>query len=437
MKVTLIHPRWGRRGLQYASFFRLPPLGLFQLASLTPKSWEVKIVDENIQPIDYNEPTDLVGISAMTPLASRAYEIARVYRSRGVPVIIGGIHASMCPEEALRYTDSVVIGEADMIWEQVLADFSSRQLERVYLVENRPDLAMLRITRRITPYKTFLGQRAPIIQTSRGCPFGCDFCAVSLFNGRKIRHRPISEVIQDIKRALPNGGYLIFADDNIVADKDYAVELFKALAGLGVRWVSQTDVRIATDSQLLRYALKSGVIAVFIGFEALDKQSLQREVCKAKAVWSSEYEGAITILRESRVIVHGSFVFGMDSHGKGVFETTVDWARRQSIDIAQFTIATPFPGTRLFERLEYAERITAVDRAECKYNWERFDAFHVVFEPAQMSAGELRHGFRFAYREFYSPLSMAKRLIPNAFGRGPLPTLAVATVNYQFRRFGR
>lgn len=236
---------------------------------------------------------------------------------------------------------------------------------------------------------------------------------------------------------MPNGGYLIFADDNIVADKDYAVELFKALAGLGVRWVSQTDVRIATDSQLLRYALKSGVIAVFIGFEALDKQSLQGEVCKAKSSWLPEYENAIKALRENGVIVHGSFIFGLDSHEKDIFGATVVWAQRQAIDIAQFTIATPFPGTHLFERLEQAERITTLGGSGCKYNWENFDAFHVVFKPARISAEELRDGFGLAYRKFYSPLSLAKRLIPNALRRGLLPTLAATTVNYQFRRFSK
>ena len=415
----------------------MPPLGLLQLASLTPLEWEVGIIDENVQRLDFDSPTDLVALTAMTALAPAAYRIANEYRRRGVPTIMGGIHASMLPEEVLKHVDSVVVGEADEIWPSILADFASGSLKRTYRIRQQPDLTTLKPTREIPRFAYYPLARVPLIQTSRGCPFDCDFCSVTNFNGRQIRHRPVEQVVEDIKRFTCGGHlpsrYLIFADDNIVADNDYAAKLFEALIPLRIRWLSQSDIRIALDGDLLKLAVASGCCTVFIGFESIDEESLAEEVSKTKAHWHGSYEEAIRRLIEVGVGIQGAFVFGLDSHGPDVFERTVKWAIQNRIGSAQFTILTPFPGTPLFGRLEREGRITARNE-DGGYCWERFDAFEVVFEPAKMSAEMLQDGLLWAYKKFYSYGSMRRRL-PHALRNMPrFETLLTGLVNLNFHR---
>ena len=394
--------------------FRLPPLGLLQLASLTPTNWEVALIDENEHRLDFDTPTDLVALTAMTTLAPRAYSIAREYKKRGVPVIMGGIHASILPDEALKHVDSVVIGEADEIWPTILSDFNSENLKKIYKVEQRPNLASLPQPSRIIPrYAYYPLAKVPLIQTSRGCPFGCDFCSVSNFNGKRIRHRPVEQVIENIKRFTHNQNplrrYFIFTDDNIVADVKYAAKLFKELIPLRVRWLSQADIRIALDKDLLKLAVASGLSTAFIGFESINKETLAREISRVKAHWSGSYEEGIRRLIKAGVGIEGAFIFGLDNQDANIFKRTVDWAIKNHIAAAQFTTLTPFPGTKLFERLKREKRITARS-VDGNYDWEKFNAFEVVFQPAKMNAEALQSGVTWAYKAFYSHKATFQRL---------------------------
>jgi radical SAM superfamily enzyme YgiQ (UPF0313 family) len=439
VKVTFICPKWGHKGLTSVRGFMMPPMGILELASITPKEWEIEIVDENVRRIDFNKPTDLVALTGVTALAPRAYEIAKKFSHLKIPTIMGGIHASMCPGETGKWVDSVVIGEADEIWPKVLKDAKKGKLKKFYQVKKRPDLSNLPpITRRV-PTKTYYPlTNVYMTQTSRGCPINCDFCSVTQFNGKVIRHRPIEKVIQEVKYLTSQGGllnnFLFFTDDNIVADLVYAKKLFAKLKPLSINWLSQTDIRIALNRQLLKLAVNSGLTAVFIGFESLDKDSLAKEVSQVKAGWRKNYEEAIKRLHDLGIFVEGAFVFGLDSQDKSVFEKTVEWAIKNNIDAAQFTIATPFPGTTLFRRLAQQGRITAKN-PDGAFAWEKFNAMDVVFEPAQMTQEELSEGFWWAYKTFYSYSSIAKRLLRAGKKRSFVSTFFTAFVNWDFRHF--
>lgn len=414
MKIVFISSRLHGDGLARMYLFRqMPTLSIHRLAFLTPDEWEIEIIDNDFAKIDFDSAPDLVAISTTTPGAPEAYRISGEFRSRGSKTIIGGAHVSFQVEEALRHADCVVVGEADDIWTQILSDFKDGRLRKIYDshgpadIENDHSLSLVEI-----PYN-IPGFHVPVTQTTRGCPLSCSFCSVSALNGNLIRHRPIKTVVDEIEKFFASHpsliNYLVFVDDNITIDRKYAIELFRAIKPLNLRWISQADVRIAVDKVLLREAVESGLIASQIGFEAIQKDALNTEVSLAKGNWRGRYEEAIKILHSEGVMVEGLFIFGMDSHEKDVFERTVEWALENIVDVAQFSVWTPFPGTKLFKNLKKEERITVVDR-DGRYKWERFDMTKVVFRPAKMTPAELENGFWQAYRDFYSSTSIFKRM---------------------------
>jgi len=414
----------------------MPSLGLVCIASATPDDVEVEIIDENIEELHFEE-TDIVGISTMTPTAHRAYEIADKYRGLGSKVILGGIHPSILPQEAIEHADGVVIGEADEIWPQVIQDFARNKLQRFYIAEQRPDLSKLPSFRRdlIRRNKYFVKNPA---QTSRGCPVNCDFCSVSRFNGTRVRHRPIKDVVHEIEgmeggmtQYVPFADHnitdVLFVDDNIAADPKYSRELFKALKPLNIRWASQTSILLAKDSELLQLAVESGCRIVFIGFESLRQDAL-KEVHKDYLYRTEEYREVIKVLHDHRIAIEAAFIFGLDSDDKDVFKRTVDFCYETNIQVAQFTILTPFPGTASYKRLEKEGRIISRD-------WRMYDAFHTVFRPLQMLPEELQEGVEKAYKEFYSLKSSAKRIACMMPKLGPQYAPLLGLINYDFYRF--
>lgn len=398
MKLTLIMPKW-KHGLWKIRVFRLPPLSLIRLASSTSKEWKVEIIDENIEKIKYDD-TDLVAISAMTPLVNRAYEIADTYRKKGVKVVLGGIHPSVVPMEAIKHANSVVIGEADLIWKEVLNDFKNDKLKRFYKVKKAPDLSKLSLQRKgLVKNKYFFPN---FIQSTRGCPFGCDFCSVSSFSGKKIRNRPVDQVVKEIKNFKGlRKKHVFFADDNIAANPAYAKKLFKALKPLKMKWASQASINIARDEKLLKLAADSGCKALFIGFESINQNCL-KEIHKGYYV--KEYKKLINRIHDHGISIEGAFMFGFDHDDKSVFKKTLDFFLEVNFDFVQLTPLTPLPGTKRFERLKKEKRIFS-------YNWDKYDCTHVIFKPKKMSVKELRDGINWCYENFYSRKSVRKRML--------------------------
>jgi radical SAM superfamily enzyme YgiQ (UPF0313 family) len=436
MKVTLIQPASRASGISGASFFRnIPSQGLIQLEALTPTSWDVQTINENIESIDYNQSTDLVGITALTSLAPRAYEIAHAYRQRGVPVIMGGIHASVFSEEAAQHVDCVVVGEADEVWADILSDVAAGTLQALYHAQ-RPASLDFRFQRRPQRTKTVrVSKRLPLkstftyYQSGRGCPIGCEFCSVAEFNGREMRKRSIPNLIADIEAELQEHDidYLVFMDDNIVGDKAYARKLFTALAPLNIRWMSQADIRIA-DADIIDLAVESGLAMVFLGLESIEAESLARSASATKEKWRDKYEPAIQALHDRGVAIMGSFIIGSDADPKGIGRSTAQWAIAQKINMAVFYVLTPLPGTRLFKRLEAERRLLTRD-------WRQYDVTCCIFDPdGAKTAQTVEYEASKAHQHFYSHPSILQRISRSLSWKDLALSLFM---NYDFRIHGR
>ncbi|MCK4353512.1 B12-binding domain-containing radical SAM protein [candidate division WOR-3 bacterium] len=408
MKINLIYPNKAyRKGRQKAirSFFRTPPLNLLFLAGLTPRDIKVHIIDERYEPINFDEPVDLVAITAITSIAPRAYQIGDEFKKRGIPVILGGIHPSFLPDEALKHATTVVIGEAELIWEEVIKDFQSGKLKNFYRCSEYSDLKGLPMPRwDILPNRK---KYIPFIQTTRGCPNNCEFCSVTTFSGRKIRTRPVDEVIKEIK-ALSRG-FVVFVDDNIFAKPKYAKELFHKLTPLRIKWGSEASLNFIKNFELLKLAAQSGCRALFIGIESVSQKALDSMSKGFNKV--KEFKSIIKKLHEYKIAVNASLIFGFDEDDKGVFEQTVKFLDDSRVDSANFSILTPLPGTRLYSKLKNADRIFEKD-------WSKYDTLHVTYFPKNMSIDELKKGLGWTYRKFYSFSNTFKRMF-RSIGRCP------------------
>jgi radical SAM superfamily enzyme YgiQ (UPF0313 family) len=390
------------------------------VAAAMPAGVRTRILDEDVEPVDFEEDVDLVGISAMTYNAPRAYEIADAFRRRGRPVVLGGYHPTFLPEEAARHADAVSVGEAEGTVPPMVADFLGGRLRPRYVsgpVDLRglpvPDRRLVRSAAYITP---------DAVQATRGCPHGCSFCSVASFARRRFRTRPVDEVVEELRQL---GRWLVFMDDNLVVDRDYARELFARMAPLGKRWCSQCGVEIADDPQLVALAARSGCIGLFVGLESLSDDNL--------AAWGKttsrhrDYARAVLRLHAAGIGVYSGFVFGMDGDRPDVFARTLEFLDDARLDALQATILTPFPGTPLFAEMDRQGRITTRD-------WSLYDFGHVVFEPRGMSTEALRAGHAWVQSRFYSRASTWRR-IARAFGYlSPAVVLhAMAPLNLGYR----
>jgi len=423
-KIVLISPTSTRPGL-ISKFFRFPPLNLALLAALAPE-YNYKIIDENIDEVDLEseevKEADLIGLTVMTAQAPRAYELADKFRKMGKTVVMGGMHVSAMPEEAIRHCDAVVVGEAEEVWPKLLRDWERGKLKKIYKSKELPDLSGLPIPRReLLKRKNYIVPNT--LQVSRGCPFNCSFCAVSRFFGKRYRFRPVKEVIKEIEKMIETDkasywrkimakfwnkmdrNVFAFLDDNIFGQADYARKLFKALIPLKILWGSQTSVNIAKpeNEELLELAAESGCKFLFVGFESVDQSSIDEA---GKKVNKPEmYAKAIELFHKYGIAILGAFVFGFDCEDKNIFKRTVDFAKHIRLDLAQFTVLTPLPGTRLMRKLKEEGRII-------EKNWARYDFGTPVFKPLRMSVEELIKGEEWAWQEFYSWSSILRRLPP-------------------------
>jgi radical SAM superfamily enzyme YgiQ (UPF0313 family) len=419
MKIELILPGWKETSLWNVKAFRFAPLSLATVAALVPPGHEVSITDENVTPINFEKEVDLVGISAMTPFAPRAYEIAANFRKRGRKVVMGGSHASALPEEAIKYVDAVVIGEAEEAWQELIEDFINGKLNSFYRCHGKPSLNNLPLPRRDL-FKQGVYFIENCVQTTRGCPFDCDFCSVSSFYGRTYRVRPIAEVEKEI-RTLKKNGIVFFADDNIVGNRAYAKELFKMLSPHKLKWIGEGSITMAADDELLKLCSDSGCVCMIIGLESILQENIE-SINKSKVNQVKQYKEAIKKIQSYGIAVYGLFMFGLDHDDRDIFKKTVDFIIDANVDVPSFTILTPLPGTRLYNKFEAEGRITEKD-------WTRYDHLNVVFRPNKLTPQELLAGHRFAFREAYRYRSILKR-IANSRAQ-PLLTLFQ---NWGFRR---
>jgi len=398
MRVVLIAPAatsylWRKR----RAAFTMPPMALPVLASLTPPEADVRLIDEAVEDVDLKLDADLVGLSSMTPTVTRAYALADHFRARGIPVVMGGIHPSALPEEALQHCDSVVIGEAENLWARVLQEAGQGRLERIY-----KDSAPVSLDNLPAPRWDLLRARRYFIprnvQVSRGCPMACSFCSVSSFFGRSYRSRPISQVIEEIK-ALPRKLF-IFVDDNIAGDPAMAKELFAAMIPLKKKWVGQCSLSISEDAGLLGLAARSGCIGLLIGFESISPEVL-RSIGKHVNL-RSLYEEAIRKIHQQGIHIQGSFIFGFDGDTVEGIQSTVQFVKENRLTGVNYCHLTPFPGTKLFVDLEKEGRILHRD-------WSKYDRQNIVFQPRNFTPENLQKNIFWAYRQTYNWLSLWQR----------------------------
>src|SRR5579863_4610813 len=407
-----------------------PKLSHPTLASRTPADWHVRILGESVDPVDYEAKVDLVGISAMTCYAPRAYEIAREFRARGVKVVLGGVHPSFMPDEAIQNADAVVIGEADEIWPRVLEDFEADRLEKFYKMEDFPDMGNYPHPRlELLKHDEYMTGQC--IMTTRGCHFDCEFCSVSPFNGKTTRRRPVEKVYEEIQRVkewrrsqimekmvqgplssrlkttvrvltgIEDGTIFAFVDDLHNSNRTYCKELWAALKDLNIKWGAQCTLFLGDEPEMVKMAAESGCVSMFVGLESISEESIDETNKPFNRV--AQYEAQIKCFHDHGIMLNPGVIFGFDNDDESVFERTVEFLIRNNMELAYFNVLTPLPGTALFERMKAEGRITS-------FEWEKYDGKHVMFKPKRMSPEALLDGFFWANHAFFSHTSILRRL---------------------------
>lgn len=408
MKIKLIAPHEEREGL-ISSPFKLQRVNLPLLAALTPPGHTVTIVEEAFAPDDVDQDVDLVGITVMTEFALRAYRIGDAYRQKGVKVVMGGIHPTVLPEEALEHADAVVMGEAEGVWPQLLADAASGRMQRIYQAGRASDVKGLPQPRRDLFPAANVKSYAPIpvgVETSRGCPNDCEFCCIGQTLGQHYRVRPVQEVIAEIEAI--DSPHLFFVDDALGLNRPAAKKLFAEMIPLKRQWLAQGTVSLAEDVELLDLMKRAGCLGLLVGFESVQSDT-QHEVNKINNLKIDFYEAMHRFHAEGFGIL-GCFVFGFDFETREVFAQTLEFIMKSRMDCVQLRILTPYPGTRLYQRLLSEDRLFAKDW------WLRgYPPDSLLFQPKGMTADELIDGYARLNRQAYTFGAMTKRF----FGMSP------------------
>lgn len=429
MDIKLISPRiFGSDQVSRTEAFVLPRHGLEIVAAHTPAEHSVTIVDETVAPDDAKRVPDLVGITATTHLALRAYQIADGYRQRGATVVMGGIHPTVLPAEALLHADAVVVGEAEGAWERLLEDASRGSLQKIYRNDAMVDMARYRVPLA----RTYPKPRRPLpfstgIETSRGCRYGCEFCSTASVMGHRYRARPVDEVAREISCLGARSVFIL--DDAIGHDRAHAFALFRAMEPLGIRWIGQGMVSIAEDRGLVRALRRSGCVGILLGLESIQSEA-QSELAKLRYLTLSR-ENAVLRFHDEGIAVVGSFVFGGDHDTADVFDRTFAFAMRCRLDGANPAILLPYPGTRLYNRLAAEGRLL-------KPLWwlEPFSSLRVAFRPMKMTPDELLGGWLRFGLQMHSFRGVARRFLGiGPWQRGLLGTAAFFAYNAATGRF--
>ncbi|MDH4134242.1 MAG: B12-binding domain-containing radical SAM protein, partial [Gammaproteobacteria bacterium] len=398
-KILLINPAFKGSLHTNIKVLAIPPLNLAMIARYTPEHYEVEIVDEAVEDLNFDTRADLVGITCMTPLAPRAYEIAAEFKKRGVPVVMGGIHVSYMTEEALRYADTVVVGEAENLWPQVLQDFERGQMQKVYKVCEQPDIENLQAPRR----DLFRGKYfVETVQTGRGCPINCNFCSVTAFNGPRYRTRNIDNVINEIHAMKSKRIFIV--DDNIVGSGRKFVrrakDFFDRLQECNKEWGGQTCLNIVEHDDVLKSAQRSGCKGFLIGFESLDAATIN-SMHKSVNLRANtrNFRDSIKKIHDHGIAIVGCFIFGADGQDKDTFRRTIDFVLENEIDAVQMTLETPLPGTAFYRQMVEENRLLLTNYPN---DWKHYTIFEPVFRMKSMSPREAYENLLSAYAEVSS-----------------------------------
>ena len=433
-RLLFINPTDSHGGLGNVRDTAFPPMNLPYLAAVTPPHYQIEVLDENVEPFKFRE-ADIVGITAYTASVHRGYQLAQIYREKGVPTVMGGIHVSMLPQEALQFCDAVVVGEAEKIWPEVLADFEAGRLQKEYRAD-WPDLTDLPNPRREVLNEDHYGWGS--IQTYRGCPMDCAFCSVTAFNGRRFRRRSLDAVIAELKQ-IPQKRVLI-ADDNIIgysnSDLEWTRAFFARIIAEDIRKIffAQTSILFGEDRELLRLAAKAGLKIVFVGMESVNPETLKSygKSINLKRLQQDRYLELINRIRTAGIAFLGAFVIGGDEDDRRVFHNTLEFVKAAHIDVLQITKPTPLPGTRLWKELNAANRIFNQNFPE---DWKDYRFSRLQFKPAKLSVEEVYEGYAYiknAYFTFWQ--SMARTVSTLLTTKDLTATMIAYKFNASYRK---
>lgn len=420
MRILLVSPR-SEYPEAIPGWILIPQLSLKILKALSPNGNQVMIIEEDSASIPRSEKWDLVGISVMTATATRAYKLARDFRNQGVKVVLGGIHPSVLPEEASQHADAVLVGEAEGIWPTILEDAVRGALQPIYYnyLPQRMEVPLVDYQDGDSP----IPKAVPII-SGRGCPNGCEFCSVPRIYGTTMRKVPVEQVIEQLKQNRSH--YVVFLDDNLTADRNYALALFEGMQGLKIRFLAQVTVKFLLDDTLFRAALAAGLKGVFVGFETIEEEGRSRLI---KSVPLDACRAAIRKCQSSHCFLHGAFIFGLDEHDKTIFSRTLKFVMENNLISVGAYVLTPYPGTPLFDRLVAEGRLL-------HRNWSFYDHGTPVFVPQRMTLEQLAEGY-LKFRESVFSLWGIGRRLPTGLWSCPGPflhvNLALRRVTSRFR----
>ena len=404
MKIAFLAPAGAmhRFNGSFGKSLHYAPLTLTTLASLVPEELgaEMRIYDETVENIPLDLDADIIVMTCITGTSSRCYAYADYFRKKGVTVVMGGVHPTLMPDEALIHADVVMAGFSEQTFPEMLADFQNKNLNRLYIQKEEFSLENKKLPRRdLLNKKGYI--TTATVEVVRGCSLPCTFCAYPTAFGRKIYKRPVKEVLTEIE--MFSEKIILFPDVNLIADKEYAVELFTEMKSLKKYWMGLVTSSVGIDENLIKTFADSGCKGLLIGFESISQESqsyVNKGVNKV-----ANYSELMNKLHDNGILVQGCFAFGSDEEDTSVFERTVEAVVKSKIDLPRYSILTPFPKTQFYNQLEKEGRIIEKD-------WAMYDVEHCVFTPKQMTAEELEKGTAWAWRETYKMGNIFKRLAP-------------------------